>query len=329
MANNHEQFSAFHDSINVTATKRATLKDNREALRKRIRKYFKDNYPDEIQPKFHWQGSYAMHTILNPIKDEETGLGVYDLDDGVYFVGKEQSECKDIEWYHARIKEAVDGHTQQEPVDKSACIRVEYADGHHIDLPMYFMVDGDEHPQLAHRKNPWVIQDPRDLIDWFSDECKNKNKLRHMVRFLKAWSAYINDTRDFEMPCGCILTMLGAKYYQDNDESREDIAMRDILQNMYNGLNSEGGFECIRPVFPYDDLFANYDTTRKDKFMAELKAFKEDADRAINSKNPHDACLKWQKHFGNRFSCSTAKDEDEDATEQKRSGLLKSNSQFA
>ena len=68
MANNHEQFIAFNKTIN--SNKRATLKKNRDALRERIKNYFSREYPDEIQPKFHWQGSYAMHTILNPLKDE-------------------------------------------------------------------------------------------------------------------------------------------------------------------------------------------------------------------------------------------------------------------
>lgn len=60
-----------------------------------------------------------------------------------------------------------------------------------------------------------------------------------------------------------------------------------------------------------------------------VKSFKEDAVRAINCKNPHDACLKWQKHFGSRFCCSTAKDEDEDAQKQESTGVLTNNSRFA
>lgn len=42
MANNHEQFKAFHDAIKATSTRRKTLKKNRDALREKIKKYFKD-----------------------------------------------------------------------------------------------------------------------------------------------------------------------------------------------------------------------------------------------------------------------------------------------
>ena len=86
MANNHEQFIAFNNAITATATRRNTLKTNRDALRDKIRKYFKENWPDKPSPSFYWQGSYAMSTLLNPIKDED-GLGAYDLDDGIYFFG--------------------------------------------------------------------------------------------------------------------------------------------------------------------------------------------------------------------------------------------------
>ena len=58
-------------------------------------------------------------------------------------------------------------------------------------------------------------------------------------------------------------------------------------------------------------------------------AFKEDAEKAIESKNPHDACIRWQAHFGDRFSCSTAKDEDEDASKKEFSGRMRYNSQYA
>lgn len=327
MVNNQEQFNAYHDLINVTSTRRTTLKNNRKALRNKIKNYFKNNHEGEIQPSFYWQGSYAMHTILNPIKDEDK-LGAYDLDDGVYFVGTSEDDRKDIEWYHKEVLNAVNDHTDQGAEDNDPCITVNYADGHHVDLPIYFKIDG-ERPQLAHRATPWIGSDPKELKEWFSDQCKDKPKLRRMVRYLKGWADNINNSKGFKMPTGCILTMLADKYYAANSDNREDIMMRDMLTNMYNALSEDDGFTCERPTYPYDDLFEGYNETRKKKFLAELKAFKEDAERAINETNPRRACLKWQKHFGDRFSCSTAKDEDEDAKKNEKSGFLKNNSRFA
>ena len=137
MANNNEQFKAFHETIKASEVKLTKLRTNRDAIRDKIRKYFKENHEDYIQPKFSWQGSFAMKTILNPIKDED-GLGVYDLDDGVYFIGDSEDDRQTIDWYHKEVREAVKDHTDQ--------VRVMYADGHHVDLAIYFKTEDDKHP---------------------------------------------------------------------------------------------------------------------------------------------------------------------------------------
>lgn len=327
MANNHEQFKAFHDAIKATSTRRKTLKKNRDTLRDKIKKYFKDNHSDYIQPTFYWQGSYAMHTLLNPIKDEN-GLGAFDLDDGVYFESDDINDRKSIDWYHQEVYEAVKDHTENGADDIDPCVRVQYADGHHIDLAIYFLHTTEDKTMLAHRLEPWHESNPDEMIAWFSDECKSKTKFRELVRFMKAWCEY-KRSEGIKMPSGCIMSMLTSEYYQWNDENRYDIAMRDILKNMYDNLSKEGHFHCWRPVEPGEDLFDNYTKGRKDTFLKELKSFKEDAEMAIASKNQHDGCVRWQKHFGDRFSCSTAKDVDEDASQQRFSGTINKNSQYA
>lgn len=280
MANNHEQFIAFNETI--TFSKRETLKKNRDAIRETIRKYFKNNWSDKIQPKFHRQGSYAMFTILNPIKDED-GLGVFDLDDGVYFVGDSIEERETVEWYHNEVLMAVKNHTTQGAEDTKPCVRVNYADGHHVDLPIYFMVNGDKHPTLAHKANPWMDSDPRDFLDWFNGRSEHP-QLRRIVKYLKAWADYINSIKNVKMPTGCILTMLAVKHYKANE--RDDVAMKDVLHAMYDELSADDGFHCYRPTYPEsEDLFEHYKQTRKDFFLNQLKLFSQDASMALVMQN--------------------------------------------
>ena len=52
MANNHEQFIAFNDTIKASKSRRDTLKKNRESIRKKIRNYFKNNYWIKFSPNF-------------------------------------------------------------------------------------------------------------------------------------------------------------------------------------------------------------------------------------------------------------------------------------
>jgi hypothetical protein len=325
MANNHEQFIAFDGNIKASDSRRKTLKTNRDALREKVRKYFKENWPDKSQPRFFWQGSYAMFTLLSPIKDEN-GLGAYDLDDGIYFEGAE-CDRESADWYHDEVYNAVKDHTKTGADNNKPCVTVNYADGHHVDLPIYYWTTGEDHPKLAHLANPWMGSDPKELWSWFNGRSEHP-QLRRIVRYLKAWADYIEDSKDKKMPTGCSLMMLAVKHYSAND--RDDIALKDVLVAMYDELSGEDGFHCYRPTYPVnEDLYENYSATRKNNFLTELKLFKDDAERAINSKNQKEGCLKWQKHFGDRFPCSNAKDEDEDVQQQSRSGILTNNSRFA
>ena len=323
MANNHDQFIAFDDKISADS-KRCTLKKNRDALRDRIRDKYKEAYPDDVQPRFHQQGSYAMHTLLNPIVREDGSIP-YDMDDGIYFVGNTDNRLS-VEDYHSRIYDVVDGHTDQTTEDNAPCVTVNYADGHHIDLPIYFMEDGDEHPKLAYRGKGWIDSDPREFYQWFNG-IKDNEQLRRMVRYLKAWADYEDMENGIKMPSGCIMTILAEKFYERNE--RDDVAFKDILVAMHVALSDS--FECLRPTFPKNEnLLAGIKwASRKDAFMKALADFKDDAVRAINSKNPHEACKKWQLHFGNRFCCSSAPDKDEDATTQESAGPKLNNSRFA
>ena len=328
MANNHEQFLDFHTVISITINKISTLKRNRKALRDRIRKYYKDNYPYEISPKFKPQGSFAMETILEPIK-KDGELGVFDLDDGVYFIGAMDNR-KSITHYHNRIYNAVNGHTSQSPIDKDTCVRVEYSDGHHIDLPIYFKEKGDyATPTLAHKSKGWIDSDPKEFWEWFNKKAEEQPQLRRIVKYLKAWCDYKESLNTaINMPSGCILTILADKFYEES-KNRDDLALKNVLVKMYNSLSLK--FECLRPTTPVgEDLFQSYSDTRKEQFMTRLKSFKEDAERAINNANPRDACERWQKHLGDRFSCSTAKDEDENTLHHaSEPTILKGNSKFA
>lgn len=273
------------------------------------------------------QGSYAMHTILNPIRDTD-GFGTYDLDDGVYFISDNEDDRLSVEEYHKRIFEAVKGHTPTGEEDKDPCVRVLYADGHHVDLPIYFMNDeNDDHPQLAHKKDGWIDTDPKEFYKWFNGRDEHP-QLRHLVRYLKAWCEYVRFEKKKKMPTGCILTMLAEKHFVADE--REDVAMQKLLTAIYDELSAEDGFHCYRPTFPEDeDLFLSYSETRKNDFLTELKAFKNDAEKAIAGKNPHESCTRWQRHFGERFSCANAKDEDEDADKKRTSGSIRNNSQYA
>jgi len=330
MANNHEQFTAFNTTIKLANDKKDELLKNRKALRERIIKYFKENKPDEIQPKFHSQGSFAMNTTVNPIRywsdNDEKYLQKYDIDDGVYFIGDEEQEDRYVvQTYHNWIYEAVKNHTDKGAIAKNTCVRVTYADGHHIDLPIYYKKD-DDTPELAHKAKSWIESDPKAFYEWFNEKASKNQQLRRIVRYLKAWKDYREYSNpQKKIPSGFILTILAVNNISYNS-NRDDISLMNTLKNIKSALDSR--FECKRPTPPYaENLLEGYN--HKDYFLNELDKFITSAEQAVNGSNPKDACMKWQKHFGERFSCSTAKDIDEKATSFSSPAIVPQNTKSA
>lgn len=319
MANNHQQFLAFNDTIKLSQSKKDELKKNRKELRNIIRRYFRENKSNEIQPKFSSQGSFMMNTTVNPIsvksEDGKKNLYKYDVDDGVYFLGDEDSDDRySVSTYHDWIYNAVKNHTKTGAQKKDTCVRVLYSDGHHIDLPIYYKRDDiyKSIPELAHKGKQWIDSDPQEFYNWFNEKAKLNKQLKRIVRYLKAWADFKNENSSTKMPPGFILTILAVNNLSHND--RDDICLKETLVKIQNEVDeSKGGkFECYRPTTPDDeDLFNSYSEAKKKNFLTYLNDFVTSANQAINMTNPKESCIKWQKHLGNRYSCSSVKDEDE------------------
>lgn len=283
MADCDKFFKEFDKEIKLPPEKKNSLRKSRNSLRKKIRAKFKEC---GYEIKFHWQGSFAMDTIITP-KD-----GDYDIDDGGYLL-VEQEPTVTISTLHRWVVEAAENHTEQKPEDKNPCVRVRFKDGHHIDLVTYYKKE-NEHPYLAHKRDGWIISDPKEFMEWFNDQVDEKRQLKRIVRYFKAWK----DNLRGEMPCGLIFTILAANNIVFNE--RDDIAFLETMKNIRDSL--EDSFECYRPTTPNDeDLFADYSETRKNYFLDRLSSFINSGEQALEAEDQDEACQKWAKHFGERF----------------------------
>ena len=157
MADCHDLFQKFHDKIKLPSSKKEYLMQARDALRERMRKYFKEELKCNV-PKFWIQGSYAMRTVANPLDGE------YDIDDGVYLQNLDVNKEKwpPTSTVHDWVFKAVKGHTDKDPVDKRTCVRVIYSGKYHVDLPIYGENKGLYY--LAEKgENGWNESNPRAL----------------------------------------------------------------------------------------------------------------------------------------------------------------------
>lgn len=310
MATLHKEFIEFNRAIKLSDKKKEELKASRKEIRRKIRSWFKDNKPDELQPKFYGQGSYEMDTIITPIVEEDSEgnkLYKYDLDDGVYFIEKEDQDNKrSIVTWHDWVYSAVENHTNTPPERKTTCVRVIYADGHHIDLPIYYK-DGNI-PELAHKSKGWIESDPKKFKDWFLENVNGCEQKRRIVRYLKAWKNYreLNNTNLF-LPSGFALSILVEENYVSNDN--DDDAFKKTVEKIKETLDAK--FECIRPTTPIENVFIEFSETRKNNFLTALQSLIDDCNRADNEKNFKKASEIMQKQFGDRFP--KGRDESEEA----------------
>jgi hypothetical protein len=306
MATLHNEYNnritGFNGKIRLTEKRKTDLKGSRKSIRKKIRNWFTENKPDELQPKFGGQGSFEMNTIINPIPEydkDNNKLLKFDLDDGVYFLENENEDNRRaINSWHNWVYESVEDHTDILPLKKNTCVRVLYADGHHIDLPIYYKDDNTI--ELAHKSKDWIESDPKEFYEWFNKKAKDHQQLRRIVRYLKAWKNFReNSNSNLKLPSGFALTILATDNYVPDDN--DDIAFCETVRKIKEALDNK--FECKRPTTPKDEnVFENYSESRKNNFLNTLKSLLNDCDRAKNEKNFKKASEYLRDNqFGDRF----------------------------
>ncbi len=305
MANCHNLFEKFNEDISITTSKRQRLIDSKEKLRERIRKYFEKNHP-EYTPKFYIQGSYKMKTIIRT-KDD-----ICDLDDGVYFFREPDVTATTLQgWVH----DAVDGYTSTPSEHRKKCIRTIFSADYEIDMPVYYKVDGSTY-QIALKNESWRNDDPKAMVDWFNGKRGKDKYLLNVVKYLKTWCDYKRNS----MPSGLSMTILAANAKEKFIlGDRDDINLTDTLKEIRKVLKNK--FECIVPVEPKDDLFADYDKTRENNFLTALDDFIADADAALKEDNQLKASKLWAKHLGERFPLGEDKTEDKASNKKLISGI--------
>ena len=308
MADTNKLFEEFQAEISLTTGKKSRMTTSKNALRERIRKYFKDYHPEYV-PKFFIQGSYKMGSAIRT-KDD-----ICDLDDGIYFFKKPEVTATTLQSW---VWDAVYGYTSTDPEHRKKCIRKVFAGDYEIDFPVYYKIDGQEY-MIAVKDNGWEDSDPKAVVKWFNGQKDVNGMLIKIVKDLKAWS----DFKRNKMPSGLAMTILACNAKSKIVlNSREDITLTDILKEIRKTLKSS--FECIVPAIPNDDLFENYTNTRRQNFMDNLDCFIEDAENALKEPNQLKASKYWRKHLGDRFPLGEDKSESSSNNASLLSGIAAS-----
>ena len=241
-----DQFIKFNNTIALDYEKRSELKDKRDKVLNILREC------DEL-PTFDIlnQGSYAMHTGVEPITKNSTPQE-YDIDVALLF--NEEKDNVDPLEYKKNIYKKIDGITDYGAEIKKPCVTLTYKKngerGYHLDLVTYTYEDlknKDEQVYLARGKSDsdeekcWEKGDPKGLLDYINTKIKDteqREQCRRIVRYLKRWKA-LKFNNDHSEPPSIGITLITFDkfiFHKDNDL----LALRDIVSAISNMFTFHG-----------------------------------------------------------------------------------------
>lgn len=248
MYNCHRDLKAFFDDeVCLRPAELNALREKRENIRRSLRRAFAadDDLPRPIG--FHIQGSFAMRTMVRFDVD-------YDLDDGVYFdagdlVGPRGAPMSPVDVRHM-VCDALQGFNWADPPDVlKNCVRVWYAKGFHVDLPIYRRRhEARRHSGLIHIRDryelagpAWKPSEPRAVTEWFratnAKLSPDGDQFRRVVCFLKA-IARSRDSWKVLHPTGFVIAKLASETYAAA-RGRDDVALRRTMQRLVARLDRD------------------------------------------------------------------------------------------
>jgi len=235
--------------------------------------------------------------MVRPLSSED-----YDLDDGVYLQHTDDDiQSPTPQTASQWLVDAVKGHVKKDPVNKKNCVRVVYADGYHIDLPVYRTIGGQTYLGTLDG-NQWIASDPKTFNDWFRDKLKQSEQMRSCIKYLKAWKDF--SSCDLK---GIHLTVLVADNHVLID-GRDDESLAETVSNMAQSLRTDRAI--YNPTDASENLVESWSASKIDRAIEALEDFHETASEAVAESETDAAAEKWQLLLGDRFPLPSS-DEDE------------------
>lgn len=265
-----------------------------------------------------------MHTM---VQDDDND---YDIDDGAVFLRDDlkgaQGADKSALDARKMVRDAIDdGSFATAPVVLKNCVRVQYQQGYHVDIPVYReLADGT----LELASSDWKGSSPSEVTTWFNDSVKAADtvhgcgdQLRRTTRETKAFARSWQSWKP-KMPSGLVLSVLVVELFCAR--ARPDETFRDTLQAIYNRLCWNLAVKHpVRPEWIKDGQEDAEMVFLRDKLAGALDTLEvlDDPDCKRSQ-----ALRAWGKVFNHQFWEERAKEaeaEEKEASKLARAALLR------
>lgn len=251
------------------------------------------------------QGSYKYATLIKPVHAYEE----YDVDVGVYFEWDDEQDIEPTpkqlrDWVQAEMLEYEKSCVELKKVEvpaKERCSRASYIRQFHIDTPVYHLNPYSDVRRLACLSDKWEHSDPKAIYKWFKDAVSgdDRDQLRRLVRYLKAWAAVSFDDAADSRPSSIFLTVVVTEAYQSLWPQRllgmdEDDALVAVIKKMHDRLFDER--KVANPIDDDEDL-NRMSADGWNGFLSRLTSLQDIAERADEADDEASAALIWSEAF--------------------------------
>lgn len=317
-------FNDFHNAIKLSdIDENDTLREKRDILLKKLKDNLSKNENAVVYDSHFDQGSYAMHTGINPDNDD------FDIDVGLLFP-VDKDDYTDPTTLKKWVRDALDGHTASVKIRKS-CVTVTYQrEGeaiYHVDLAIYASGNKDGNLYLAKgaefaapENKFWEPSDPKELKRLINEHLNedDRKQFRRVIRYLKKWKSIKFSSDGHAAPTGISLTILAYNLFVANstyDAFASKFVYNDFeaLQALVKAILSQFTLTydedyktaydiCTKlPTTPYNDLFAKMTLKQTTAFHDKLVAMDNVLDDVASKTALSDKCSLLIGLFGDSF----------------------------
>jgi len=154
---------------------------------------------------------------------------------------------------------------------------------------------------LACWSDKWEHSDPKAIYKWFKDSVSgdDRDQLRRLIRYLKAWAAVSFDDAPESRPSSILLTVVATEAYQALWPQRllgmaDDDALVAVIKKIHDRLYDER--TVANPVDDDEDL-NRMSADAWNGFLPRLTGLQDIAERADEAGDEPSAALIWSESF--------------------------------
>ena len=229
------KFNTFYDSYVVLSELQQTnlhkkKELNIQRLKDGLKEYNEENKTSYSIKETCVQGSVVMSTVVQNEDDN------YDIDIAIVF-DKSELGNKGAQATRNMVANALKRKTKQfntEPEVKTSCVRVNYADGYHVDFARREYDKWNDSWIYEHAGADWTERELNGLSKWFKTQNSNSDrKLRKIVRLSKMFCKSRKSWKN--TPSGLLQTVLCEEKLEDSYERIDELfyyTMKAIVERL-------------------------------------------------------------------------------------------------